>query len=63
MFKEIRQNTVFNVSTSCLLQKLDSILKNKSKCGEMLTLNLRFYIRYVNIWIAAFTSAHLYWEY
>ena len=27
--KEIRQNTVFNVSTSCLLQKLDSILKKQ----------------------------------
>ena len=25
-------------------------------------INLRFYIRYVNIWIAAFTSAYLYWE-
>ena len=29
MFKEIRKYTVFNVLTSCLLQKLDSILKNK----------------------------------
>ena len=30
MFKEIRQNTVFNVSTSCLLQKLDSFWKTSN---------------------------------
>ena len=34
MSKEIRQNTVSNVSTSCLLQKLDSILKNRRRFGS-----------------------------
>ena len=41
-------NNFSNIYLSCI------ILRN-------VNINLRFYIRYVNIWIAAFISAYLYW--